>query len=428
MKKILLSSVIAMLAVTAANAAVSGIASTDYVDNAIGNIEFPQPVDFVADGEMQAVTSNAVYDELVKKADKETTYTKTETDALLDAKYDASKISVAGGSVTIDGTAIATKADISGMATEGNLADKLSKSTEVDNDLSDETDKVVPSTAAVKVALGTKADKETTYTKTETDGLLDAKADKTDLDSLATKDALGALSDRVGTVDENKINKNSIVTINTLVGAHNSQEAKTQVPSAWTVAQDIFRHESELLVKADKETIEAMDSSAGGDGKYITTVTQTDGTVSAVAADIATTVASDNNNLVTSAAVAAALDTKVGTRDVMQEIAPENEKATTAVSANAVTTFVKGKIVSQEKFGNSAPSDNLAASTAAVMDGLNKKANVSLETEAVKVLADKEYKVENLANTCTGNFCVLIGEKDDTGKWIATWKDVVPGI
>ncbi|MBR5625233.1 MAG: hypothetical protein IKW67_00420 [Alphaproteobacteria bacterium] len=141
------------------------------------------------------------------------------------------------------------------------------------------------------------------------------------------------------------------------------------VDSAVSTKVDKEYVDEELAKKADKSAIDALDSSAGGAGKYITTVTQTDGTVSAVAADIATAVAADNNNLVTSAAVATALESKADLSDL-----------------------------------------------------------TDLESEAVKVLADKEYKVENLENTCTGNFCVLIGEKDDTGKWIATWKDVVPGI
>ena len=140
------------------------------------------------------------------------------------------------------------------------------------------------------------------------------------------------------------------------------------VDSAVSTKVDKEYVDEELAKKADKSAIDALDSSAGGAGKYITTVTQTDGTVSAVAADIATAVAADNNNLVTSAAVATALESKADLSDL-----------------------------------------------------------TDLESEAVKVLADKEYKVENLENTCTGNFCVLIGEKDDTGKWIATWKDVVPG-
>lgn len=210
MKKVLLSSLVALMAITTANAAgVSGIASTDYVDNVVGNIEIPDlkgdeetivvenetikaitETEEIGTNATSLVTSGAVKTALDTKADKATTlsdygitdaYTQTETDNLLKGKYDANKITVADGAVTIDGTQIATKADILTLPTTGALDDKISKTEDVDSNLSDATDSLVPSTTAVKTELDKKADKDTTYTKTETDNLLGAKADKSDI-------------------------------------------------------------------------------------------------------------------------------------------------------------------------------------------------------------------------------------------------------
>lgn len=101
-------------------------------------------------------------------------------------------------------------------------------------------------------------------------------------------------------------------------------------------------------------------------------------------------------------AVAVALSTKVDTGDVMQEIPLESEKATTAVSANAVTTFVKGKIVTTVDFDKVSPQEDQVASMAAIKNALNKKINIPNEYEP-----------------CDGGYCVMIGQSSGYTQWVA---------
>ena len=215
MKKVLLSSLVALMAITTANAAgVSGIASTDYVDNAIGNIEIPEVVDVVADGNANAVTSNAVADALGAKADKSDIVIKTH------ASGSADTITVTDENNTVTVTAnvdTAPTADSAKLITSG----------------------------AVKTALDTKADKSDIVTKTHTSGsadtitvtdenntvtvtanvdtaptadsakLITSGAVKTALDTKADQTAVDALATDAVRVDANK---NMIVENNTDYG------------------------------------------------------------------------------------------------------------------------------------------------------------------------------------------------------------------
>ena len=99
----------------------------------------------------------SIDDELALKADKDSVYTKDETDSLLD-----------------------TKADIS------YVDDQLSSKANIDDVyMKDEVDTM----------LGSKADADSVYTKEEADNLLDAKADKTELESKADKADLDKKAD-----------------------------------------------------------------------------------------------------------------------------------------------------------------------------------------------------------------------------------------
>ncbi|KAA6378485.1 MAG: hypothetical protein EZS28_025987, partial [Streblomastix strix] len=112
--------------------------------------------------------ANEIFD---TKADKSDTYTKTETDTLLDAKADKTEL--------IDSY---TKTE-----TDSKLDEKADKNdtytkTETDTLLDDKADKNDTYTKTeTDTLLDDKADKNDTYTKTETDTLLDYNADKTDI-------------------------------------------------------------------------------------------------------------------------------------------------------------------------------------------------------------------------------------------------------
>jgi len=428
MKKVLLSSLVALMAITTANAAgVSGIASTDYVDNAIGNIEIPEVVDVVADGNGKAVTSNAVADALATKADSATTYTKTETDNLLDDKYDANKITVADGAVTIDGTQIATKADISSLPTTGALENKINK-TDVDGDLSDATDLLVPSTAAVKTALGTKADKATTYTKTETDGLLDAKADKeTTLSGYGITDAytktetdglLDAKADKETTLSGYgitdaytktetdvllgaKADKETTLSGYGITDAYTKTETDGLLEAKANSATTYTKTETDGLLgaKADKETTL---SGYGITDAY--TKTETDGLLGAKANSATTLSGYGITDAYTKTETDGYLNSKVDTTKVYNGTviaAPDNESTQALIPSVATMSKDVSTIYGR-------------------VDGVEK--------DAVRVDANKNMIVENntdYGDCAVGDTCTLVAVRTASGMQ-SVWKKIFP--
>ena len=110
-----------------------------------------------------AVIRNAVADDLALKADKDSVYTKEESDSLLGVKADISYVD----------SALELKADKDTVYTKTETDDFLSKKADV---------------SYVDAGLDTKADKNNVYTKEETNFYLDTKADKTDLNKKANVD------------------------------------------------------------------------------------------------------------------------------------------------------------------------------------------------------------------------------------------------
>ena len=157
---------------------------TQYADNGTDKVSFMG--DYNEDMSKIDTALNDNANNIVTKADKATTYTKTDVDGALDTKADKAttyaKTDVDGkldtkADAAATTAALATKADAA--ATTAALATKA--------DAADTT-----------AALATKADKATTYTKTDIDGKLDTKADKattyskTELDAWANnRDAQG---------------------------------------------------------------------------------------------------------------------------------------------------------------------------------------------------------------------------------------------
>ena len=196
MNKVLLSSLVALMAITTANAAgVSGIASTDYVDNAIGNIEIPEVVDVVADGNANAVTSNAVADALGAKADKSDIVTKTHTSGSADT------ITVTDENNTVTVTANVDTAPTAGSA------------------------KLITS-GAVKTALDAKVDTTKVYNGTVI-AAPDNESTQALIPSVATmskdiSNVQNVINDRVDDVEKDAVrvdaNKNIIVENNTDYG------------------------------------------------------------------------------------------------------------------------------------------------------------------------------------------------------------------
>ena len=155
------------------------------------------------------------------KANKSSVYTKTQTDALLDDKVDNSTLEDYYSSSEVDAllyqkankNSVYTKAEINtqmaGKANVSDLANYYTKSetyskSETDDalalkadsaDVYDKTymdgifEEIDNAFTGVNTALGTKADKSTTYTKTETDNALSLKADKSDTYTKAQVDS-----------------------------------------------------------------------------------------------------------------------------------------------------------------------------------------------------------------------------------------------
>ena len=110
-----------------------------------------------------SVIRDAVADDLSLKADKDSVYTKDETDGLLDAKAD----------LTYVNSALDLKADKDSVYSKSETDDLLGTKADI---------------TYVDEGLDAKADKSAVYTKEETDSFLDAKADKSALDAKANAD------------------------------------------------------------------------------------------------------------------------------------------------------------------------------------------------------------------------------------------------
>ncbi|MDL2295840.1 hypothetical protein LJC18_03455 [Lachnospiraceae bacterium OttesenSCG-928-E19] len=193
---------------------------------------------------------------LLSKADKSTTYTKTETDTALAGKADASTVytktetdtALAGkadastlGDLAFKNTVGTTDIDLGGVTRDRlsqevqealtnagavdltpyaktddvntALADKADKSTvytktETDTALAGKADaSTVYTKTETDTALADKADKSTVYTKTETDTALAGKADKSSLGDLATKDIVDTTDIANGSVTRDKLSQ-----------------------------------------------------------------------------------------------------------------------------------------------------------------------------------------------------------------------------
>ena len=110
-----------------------------------------------------SVIRDALADDLSLKADKDSVYTKDETDGLLDAKADLIYVN----------SALDLKADKDSVYSKSETDDLLGTKADI---------------TYVDEGLDAKADKSTVYTKEETDSFLDAKADKSALDAKANAD------------------------------------------------------------------------------------------------------------------------------------------------------------------------------------------------------------------------------------------------
>jgi hypothetical protein len=238
----------------------------------------------IAEGNGELVTGGTVYtaldskadkSDLDGKADKDSVYTKDETDEKLDGKADKTALDSKADKADLDGkadkdsvytkdetdekldgkadkTALDSKADKSDL---DGKADKDSVYTkdETDEKLDGKADKTALDSKADKADLDGKADKDSVYTKDETDEKLDGKADKTALDSKADKADLDGKADKdsVYTKDEtdgllaDKANKDNIYTKAETDSKLDKKADKT--------ALDEKADKSDLDAKADKD-------------------------------------------------------------------------------------------------------------------------------------------------------------------------------
>ena len=173
--------------------------------------------------------------ELAKKADKSTTYTKTEVDNLLSPKATTEYVD---GEVDKLEQAIALKSDITYVDGE---VDKLEQAISLKADIT-----------YVDGQLELKADKETTYTKTEVDALVEPKADKTYVDGELVKKATITYVD--GEVDK-------------LEEVIATKATKSNSLEGYGIADAYTKDEVDELI----ENIDALPSQSGNAGKALIT-------------------------------------------------------------------------------------------------------------------------------------------------------------
>lgn len=151
-------------------------------------------------------TKTEVDSALGGKADKSTTYTKTEVDSALGGKANTADVytKTTADSTFAKATNTYTKSEVdTELGKKANSADVYTKTT-ADSTFAKAADTYTKT--QVDTELGKKADAETTYTKTEVDGLVNAKADasttytKTQVDT-----ALGNKADKTTTYTKTEV-------------------------------------------------------------------------------------------------------------------------------------------------------------------------------------------------------------------------------
>ncbi len=241
----------------------------------------------IAEGNGELVTGGTVYtaldskadkSDLDGKADKDSVYTKDETDEKLDGKADKTALD-----------SKADKADLDGKADKDSVYTK----DETDEKLDGKADKTALDSKADKADLDGKADKDSVYTKDETDGLLadkankdniytkaetdsklDKKADKTALDEKADKSDLDAKADKdAGNIETAKWAEK--------LGIGAVEEGDTNLVTGDTVAKAIADvNGTDLIDKTDttirigaKAKYDGLDSvdisDSNGNGRYL---------------------------------------------------------------------------------------------------------------------------------------------------------------
>ena len=209
-----------------------------------------------------------VNDALALKADKETTYTKTETNTLLSAKANAADVASSFDAVD---AALDTKADKSDTYTKDEIdtqinalsGDVESIGTQIDSALETYT------TETLEPGLDAKADKATTlagygigdaYTKTETDTKLDTKANAADVESsFETVNAtLGA-----------KANAADLATVAT-TGSCNDLNSKPTTIAGYGITDAYTKSETYSSTQVD-EKLEAISGDNGSISQQINT-------------------------------------------------------------------------------------------------------------------------------------------------------------
>ena len=207
--------------------------------------------------------ANTTYvdEQLETKANKDTVYTKEETNSLLDAKSDLSYVNEQLG-LKADKDSIYTKDEADALLAEKASIDFVNESLETKADKSsvytkEETDTLLETKADIEYVdeqLDLKADKSFVYSKEETDGLLDAKADKTELEAKADKSSVYTKEEIDGLLDV-KADKTEL-------------EAKADKSSVYTKEEtngllDAKADKTELEVKADKSSVYTKEESDG---------------------------------------------------------------------------------------------------------------------------------------------------------------------
>ena len=361
------------------------------------------------------------------KADKATTYTKSETNNLLDEKADAS--TTYSKDETDD--LLSAKADASSVYTKTQMDTKLNAKadsddvytkTETDSKLNGKADSSsVYSKTETDTKLSAKADSSSVYSKTETNNLLSSKADSSALANYYTKSETYT-KDEVDSLVEAKVafqvvdalpstGETAIIYLVPLADpeTQNIYDEYMWIGGAWEHIGSTKTDLSDYYTK--EETDAKLDTKANASNVY--TKTETDTKLNGKQATIsggASTITS--SNLTASRALISNSSGKVAVSDVTStelgylDGVTSNVQTQLNAKANASTTYTKTEV--DTKLGNKANSADVYTQSQ-IDTKLNSKADKTAlssyytKTESDSLLSAKQGTITGGATTITTN-------------------------
>ena len=355
------------------------------------------------------------------KADKATTYTKAETNNLLDEKADASKTyskSETDGllSAKADASTTYTKSEVDTKVDAKADSDEVYTKTETDTKLNTKADASnVYTKTETDTKLNTKADASSVYTKTQIDTKLNTKADSSSLANYYTKSETYT-KDEVDSLVEAKVafqvvdalpttGETAIIYLVPLADpeTQNIYDEYMWIGGAWEHIGSTKTDLSDYYTK--EETDAKLDTKANASNVY--SKTETDSKLSSKADSSSVYTKTETSNLLSSKADSSSVYTKTETDTKLN------------AKANQSTTYTKTEV--DTKLGDKANSADVYTQSQ-IDTKLNSKADKTAlssyytKTESDSLLSAKQGTITGGATTITTNDLtasrVLVSDSD----------------